>query len=188
MPVDGCCALPTPPPPPLPLPVHPRNPPLLRRLRRCQAQGPLDWTTTSSKVSKTFRGLGKRRQQQARQRGVRHPSQHAPSEEETAEDRVTASIAAGLSNMPEENQMLYSALCILPPGLPVSCRLLEQVWETGKRTTVSGNSNGSLPAAVVVVVMPVGCGGGGRCGVESVFGLIRGGGLLCIRRWHHGRK
>ncbi|CAN0021418.1 unnamed protein product, partial [Ectocarpus sp. 8 AP-2014] len=25
---------------------------------------------------------------------------------------------------------------ILPPGLPVSCRLLEQVWETGKRTTI----------------------------------------------------
>eukprot|EP00903_Cladosiphon_okamuranus_P015184 g14038.t1 len=92
-----------------------------------QAQGPLDWSATSSKVKKTLSGL-------SRQRGGK--SKKHPSAEDDAEDRVTASIAAGLSNMPEENQMLYSALCILPPGLPVSCRLLEQVWETGKRTTI----------------------------------------------------
>ncbi|CAM9833030.1 unnamed protein product, partial [Ectocarpus sp. 4 AP-2014] len=89
-----------------------------------QAQGPLDWLSTSSKVKKTFAGLHRRRRVKT------------TTAEQDAEDRVTASIAAGLSNMPEENQMLYSALCILPPGLPVSCRLLEQVWETGKRTTI----------------------------------------------------
>ncbi|CAN0091194.1 unnamed protein product [Ectocarpus sp. 6 AP-2014] len=82
------------------------------------------WVYTSSKVKKTFAGLHRRRRVKA------------STAEQDAEDRVTASIAAGLSNMPEENQMLYSALCILPPGLPVSCRLLEQVWETGKRTTI----------------------------------------------------
>lgn len=89
-----------------------------------QAQSPKEWVDTSSKVKRTCAGLHKRRK--GRSIGL----------EEEVEDRIIASIAAGLSNMPEENQMLYSALCILPPGLPVTCRLLEQVWETGKRTTI----------------------------------------------------
>ncbi|CAM9637551.1 unnamed protein product, partial [Ectocarpus sp. 13 AM-2016] len=57
-----------------------------------QAQGPLDWVSTSSKVKKTFTGLHRRRRVKASTAG------------QDAEDRVTASIAAGLSNMPEENQ------------------------------------------------------------------------------------
>ncbi|CAM9508051.1 unnamed protein product [Ascophyllum nodosum] len=89
-----------------------------------QALGPLDWSSTYSKVRKTYSWL------------QRHRQGDVPTPEEEMEDRITASIAAGLSNMPEENQMLYSALCIIPPGLPVTCRLLEQVWETGKRTTI----------------------------------------------------
>lgn len=58
-----------------------------------QALGPLDWNNTYSKVRKTYTGLQKKRQ------GV------SVGEEDDTEDRITASIAAGLSNMPEENQV-----------------------------------------------------------------------------------
>ena len=51
----------------------------------------MEWTSTSAKVHKTFHGL---------QRG-----RDAVGKEEEEEDRITASIAAGLSNMPEENQV-----------------------------------------------------------------------------------
>lgn len=57
-----------------------------------QAQSPMEWTATSAKVHKTFHGL-----QRVRDIGA--------GEEEEEEDRITASIAAGLSNMPEENQV-----------------------------------------------------------------------------------
>ena len=53
----------------------------------------MEWTATSAKVHKTFHGL-----QRVRGAG-------AGEEEEEEEDRITASIAAGLSNMPEENQV-----------------------------------------------------------------------------------
>lgn len=52
----------------------------------------MEWTAISAKVHKTFHGL-----QRARAPGA--------GEEEEEEDRITASIAAGLSNMPEENQV-----------------------------------------------------------------------------------
>lgn len=58
-----------------------------------QAQSPLDWTSTTSKVKRTYGGLQRRRK-------VKNPSP-----EEASEDRITASVAAGLSNMPEENQV-----------------------------------------------------------------------------------
>lgn len=67
-------------------------------------------------------------------------------------------------------QMLYSALCILPPGLPVTCRLLEQVWETGKRTT----------ASAVCCIMSFGVLGGHPC-VSDVGGVVVVG-VLMIRR------
>lgn len=63
----------------------------------------MEWTATSAKVHKTFHGL-----QRARDMGA--------GEEEEEEDRITASIAAGLSNMPEENQVCNTTMIMMNDG------------------------------------------------------------------------
>lgn len=78
----------------------------LRTLPTTQAQSPMEWASTSSKVKRTFVGLQKRRKGR-----ISGP-------EDDVEDRIIASIAAGLSNMPEENQVssrCYRAFWQIPP-------------------------------------------------------------------------
>lgn len=117
-----------------------------------QAQNPSEWASMTSRVKRTFVGLQRMRKE------------HASGEADEIEDRITASIAAGLANMPEENQvrqdgvefdtcvvlLFVSLMCACPFSWWVISPYLSQYYH---RRNLYFRS--LLPSAVVVTA--VGC-------------------------------